>query len=317
MVIVRLGYACISLKLREKGIFSSRTLILSTLADKGVDEAKRLALLNIEDLIKIIEYNEKRGIRFFRITSNLLPHFTNPKSDSYTLDFARPLLAKAGKIARDYSHRITMHPAQFAQLGSPKQEVVDQTIIDLNMHADVMLAMGMSTKTNTVLIIHGGGVYGDKESALKRWESNFKKLPAFTQSLISLENDEWSYSVMDLLPLCERNSIPLCIDFFHHGIGHADVFDIFDKKLIERVMNTWKLRGIKPKIHWSNQKPNARKGTHGDCVSDIPKDILTICKKYSCDIMLEVKDKDECLMKMYKKHFYKIKQNSRVEWYMK
>jgi UV DNA damage endonuclease len=315
----RIGYPCISAVLREKDIFCSRTLTLKTLEEKGIEAAKALALKNIEDLITIIEYNERNALRMFRITSNLFPHLENKRAlEQYTIDFAREDLARAGKLARSYGHRLSMHPGQFCQLGSPRDEVVEQTVRDLNMHASIIYAMGYKPELGAVLIIHGGGSFGNKEETLKRWETNFKKLPKSTQELIALENDDYQYTTLDLLPLCERNKIPLCIDFFHHQCLGENQFDIFDKKLIKRVMNIWMSRGIKPKCHWSNQMPDMRKGAHGDCVKDIPKKILDVCKKYGCDIMLESKLKDICALKMYKKYFNKsVSKDGRVDWYLK
>jgi UV DNA damage endonuclease len=315
---VRLGYACLSVPMREKDIFCSRTLTLKSLEQKGIAEAKRLAKLNIADMIKIIEYNESVGLRFWRLTSNLFPHMENPRAAAkYNLDFAKKDLAAAGKLARQYGHRISMHPGQFAQLGSPRKEVVTQTFKDLTLHAKILEYMGLTPEMGSVLIIHGGGSFGDKQTTLARWEENFRNLPEHVRRYISLENDDYQYTVTDLLPMCERNGIPLCIDFFHHQCLGQDQFDIFDPALIRRVMNTWKLRGIKPKCHWSNQKPGARKGSHSDCVKDIPRAILKVCAENNCDIMLECKHKDLCTLEIYKKHFNRIVNNGRVEWYLK
>lgn len=314
---IRLGYACISIPMRNKNIYTGRTLTLKSLQERGIAAAKLLAEKNIDDLITIIEFNEKRGFRFFRITSNLFPHIDNPLAKGYNIDFARDKLATAGALARSYGHRLTMHPGQFAQLGSPRPEVVDQTIRDLTTHADILTAMGMTPSLGSVMIIHGGGTFGDKKATLARWVDNFKHLPKHAQEYISLENDEWQYSVLDLLPICEELSIPLCIDYFHHSVGHADQFNIYDSGLIARVMNTWKLRGIKPKCHWSNQAQNSRKGAHGDCVDDIPVEILKICAEYDCDIMIEAKKKDECSANIYEKYFNRSEVNNRVEWYIK
>lgn len=314
---VRLGYACISIPNREKNIFCSRTLTLKSLKEKGVEAAKSLALKNIEDLIKIIQYNEDNGIRFLRITSNLFPHLGNPRAVPYTMDFAKKNLQEAGNLARKYGHRITMHPGQFVQLGSPKQSVVDQSIIDLSNHAKVFEYMGLTPSMGSVMIIHGGGGYGDKPAALTRWETVYNSIPKNVREYIALENDEWTYSVMELLPLCEKNKIPLCVDYFHHKISSESHVNIFDPTLVQRIINTWKLRSIKPKIHWSNQSPGKRKGTHSDCISDIPLDILNICIQYGVDIMMEVKLKDNCVLSIYPVYFDKINNNGRIEWHVK
>jgi len=217
---VRIGYACISVPMRAKGVFASRTLRLDTLNKEGIEKARQLALQNIADLLKLIEYNESIGIRFFRITSNLFPHMENYRVSEellsgYNLDFAAAELRKVGELARQYGHRLTFHPGQFAQLGSPSEGVVEQTFRDLNLHARIFQIMGLRPEDGSVMIIHGGGTYGDKAAAMQRWKERFRQLPPTTQQYIALENDEYQYSPEDLLPLCEELNIPLCLDFFH------------------------------------------------------------------------------------------------------
>jgi UV DNA damage endonuclease len=334
---VRLGYACISQVQRELGIYTGRTLTLESIKKHGIERARELGRENVRDLLKILQYNETKGFRFFRITSNLFPHMDNPKLQqdagycpvhnlqhntnneiqTYTIDYARNELATAGKYAREHGHRCTMHPGQFAQLGSPNPEVVAQTGRDLAQHAAILDAMGMRPELGSVMIIHGGGTFGDKPATIARWIAEFKKLPHEVSKFISLENDEFSYSVLDLLPICEELNIPLCVDYFHHSVKHAAEFDIYEPKLMQRIQRTWSRRGIKPKCHWSNQRENARPGSHSDCVKDIPAELWAVCKQYDCDIMLEVKTKDVCMEKMYKKYYTRSVINGRVEWTLK
>lgn len=313
---VRLGYACISVTLREEDIYTSRTMRINTMKEKGVEAAREMALRNIDDLKKIILYNEENGIRFFRITSNLFPHMENPLiskelTEHYNLDFAREKLAEVGQIARELGHRLTFHPGQYAQLGSPKENVVEQTFRDLNLHANIALLMGLTPALGTVLIIHGGGVFGDKEGTMSRWKDNFRRLPSTTQQFIVIENDEFSYSPQDLLPLCEELDIPLCLDFFHYKCMFPEKYNelLEDTELLDRIARTWVKRGIKQKVHASSQRAGVRRGTHDDYIdmADIQMDkILQICKRYNSDIMCECGAKDLCMVKVREKFFEKV-----------
>ncbi len=321
---VRLGYACISLPMREKNIYTGRTLTLKTLAEKGQGEVRRLALANVADLLTIIEFNETRGIRFFRIGSHIIPHSDSEQARmlDFDIEFLREGLSAAGKRARELGHRLTFHVDHFAQFGSPREDVVVRTFRDVTTHARIFEMMGMRPELGSVMILHGGGVYDDKAATLVRWAAAFRRLPENVGRFVALENDEWHYSVMDLLPMCEDLGIPLCVDFFHHQVMYPDkkavgYFDVYDPALVRRIMATWKRRGIKPKCHWSNQAPDARKGAHGDCVQNIPAAILAICREYDVDVMVECKNKDLCVMKMYRKHFDRVVNNGRVEWYLK
>ena len=72
-----LGYACINMELsnapKAKRITTNRSMIKRTFKAKGLEYASELALANCKDLIKILEWNEAHGIRFFRLSSDLFP----------------------------------------------------------------------------------------------------------------------------------------------------------------------------------------------------------------------------------------------------
>ena len=59
---INLGYACICQTLREKGIFTNRTMRKKTFQDKGLEYVSDLALLNVKDLKTIVEWNNAKGI---------------------------------------------------------------------------------------------------------------------------------------------------------------------------------------------------------------------------------------------------------------
>lgn len=135
----RLGYACINMELREQNIYTSRTVILARIRD--VEHLRAISADNVADLARIIEWNEQRGIRFFRVTSSLFPHMDNPRLPSpqrYDISHVKPQLAAIGKRARGLGH-----PGQFVQLGAQRDDVLAQSILELTAHADVLSAMGM------------------------------------------------------------------------------------------------------------------------------------------------------------------------------
>lgn len=303
---IRIGYACINTQLRNFDIFTSRNLILSTVKSKGIDYVKQLALDNIDDLLKILIWNEAHGIRFFRISSCIFPHLGNPKlmdNSNYNLDFAKDKLKIVGKFAKHFNHRLTSHPGQFVQLGSPNHEVVKQSITDLTNHVRLFKMMNYTPNDGSVLIIHGGGTFGDKEKTLQRWKENYLKLHNDIRKYIVLENDEINYGVMDLLPFCEELQIPFCLDIFHNKISKNKVH--ITKKLMRRIFNTWFINGLIPKIHVSEQQQDLRFGAHSKTLNRVPKYVfkLPIMLQTPLDIMLEVKDKEVSVLKIYYKYF--------------
>lgn len=302
---IRIGYACINTQLREADIFTSRSLVLKTAEKKGLEYVKQLATDNVEDLMKILIYNEAHGIRFFRISSCIFPHLDNPKlmGSAYDLTFVKDKLKTIGTYAKKHNHRLTMHPGQFVQLGSPNEEIVKRSIIDLKNHVQLLKMMNYKPIDGSVLIVHGGGTFGDKKATLERWKQNFLFMPSDIREYICLENDENGYSIMDLLPVCEELNIPFCLDVFHNSVSKEPVPITND--LLLRIFDTWKKRNTIPKIHYSEQQPGLRRGAHSKTINELPYFLLKIPETFntSIDIMLEVKDKEVSVFKIYYKYF--------------
>ena len=64
-------------------------------------------------------------------------------------------------FARANGLRTTLHPDQFVIMNSPKPEVVEQSIAELEYQAEVAEWVGAD-----VINIHAGGAYGDEKAGL-------------------------------------------------------------------------------------------------------------------------------------------------------
>ena len=309
---VQLGLCCmnVTLKKQKVPVYAARRIIVRTIDKMGIEELKRRILQNLKDLLVMLKWNEKNGIRVFRLSSEMFQHKTNPRVPDYDYDFAVPLLKQIGAYAREKKHRLTFHPGQFNNLGSPNPKVVKQTFKDLEYHADVLDLMGMGK--DSVMVIHGGGVYGDKKGAIKRWISNYHKLPDKVKKRLVLENCEKSYSVLDCLKISWKcwdagdYGPPVVFDTHHHAcyiklhpnekIREAEFY-------IEEILDTWKDRGIKPKFHVSEQG-SGKIGHHSDYIEILPEYLLEIPNKFDThtDIMIEAKAKELSIQKLYEKY---------------
>jgi len=293
----QLGYACLNMELRKKNIFTSRTLRLVTLKSKGMDYVKELAIKNIKDLLIILKWNKKNNIYFMRISSEIFP-FANHLEHNYSLDFADTFLKEVGNYANENGMRLTTHPGQYNVLSSPHEKVIQNTINDLNMHCDILDRMNQGK--DSVIIIHGGGVYNDKKASLKRLKENILSLPENTRNRLVLENCEMSYCLEDLLPISEELGVPIVIDFHHDSIYPSSQPIEF---YFDRVFKVWFDRGIKPKVHVSNSVPGiletyskTMRRKHSDYIQFLHKPLYLI--KFPIDIMLECKMKEQALLKI-------------------
>jgi len=141
---------------------------IDSVKKNGMDWLKDLGRKNVEDLISVIQWNEdnvshciylrtvltrSQNIRLFRISSELFP-FASHGTYGYSLDYCADLLEKAGSLALKYGHRLTTHPGQFTQLGSPKPQVVEASIRELAYHCELLDLMGLGP--DSIVIIHVG-----------------------------------------------------------------------------------------------------------------------------------------------------------------
>lgn len=285
---IYLGLCCINTQLRKKDIFCSRSMIRRTFT---VEKAKELALKNIKDIEKLAEWNFKNNINCLRLSSDMFPHFTDKETEPYTMDFAIDALKSAGKAVKIYDQRITMHPGQYNQIGAIDEDVFNQTCKELKMHADILDYMGIGD--DGVLCIHGGGIYKDKETTIKRWVKQFYLLPKNVQKRIAIENCERCYSISDCLKISKSCNIPLIFDSHHY-----ECFKIINPSckddisiLMPNIIKTWTDRDITPVFHISEQRENARIGAHSDYIEEIPKYMLEIPKLYETELDIEVEAK--------------------------
>ena len=137
---VQLGLCCMNITLKKKPVpvYAARRMIVRMIDKLGIEELKRRTLLNLEDLYTMLQWNEENGIRVFRLSSEMFQHKNNKRVPNYTYDFAIHLLQKIGSYAREKGRRLTFHPGQFNNLGSPRECVIQQTRLDLEYHADVL-----------------------------------------------------------------------------------------------------------------------------------------------------------------------------------
>ncbi|KAG8925397.1 hypothetical protein FRC01_010253 [Tulasnella sp. 417] len=266
----------------------------TTFKEKGMEFVYELGLQNIRDLVKLIEWNEKNKIHFMRMSSEIFP-FASHAVYGYDLSFADKELKEAGELAKKYKHRLTMHPGQFTQLGSPKEEVVTASVRELEYQCEIMDRMGLDQ--DSVMIIHMGGVYGDKVSSLARFKENYTtKLSDSIKARLVLENDELCYNLDDIMPVCDELNIPIVVDYHHDWIYPSERPVA---ELIPIINKTWKRKGIRVKQHLSEPRPGAvtvmEKRAHADRCKSLPEGLPD-----DVDLMIEAKDKEQAVLELYR-----------------
>ena len=288
---------------KSKRITTNRSMIKKTFQSKGLPYASEIALQNVKDLIKILEWNQKNDIKFYRMSSDIFPWMSEYKfSDLPDYDDIAYHLDVAGEYAYNTQQRLTFHPGPFNVLGSPNENVVDKAIKELNSHSEIFDLMGfINPSPYNKINIHVGGTYGgDFEGTAKRWCEAFRRLDSNCQKRLTLENDDKA-SMWSVKEIYERIykvvGVPIVFDYHHHRFCTGGQTE---EEALKLAASTWP-KGIKPVVHVSESRAieyddaSIRPQAHSDFV-------LNPVENYGQehDIMLECKKKELGLFKYRK-----------------
>lgn len=284
-----IGYACIAIAV-QGGDLKSCTL-------KNASEERLLSLIghNLSALENVIDYNVRNGMKLFRISSDLIP-FGSSVAAKIPWDkiFSRQILSIGRKIA-DAGMRVSMHPGQYTVLNSTNSSVVERAIQDLNYHGKVLDALGLNSEHK--LVLHLGGVYGNKSQAKRRFLSHYNHLNTAVRNRLVLENDDTMFHIGDVLETSSAAGIPVVYDNLHNAVNTAD-HATGDSDWIKLCADTWKRGDGVQKVHYSQQNPAKKSGAHSETIElDTFMDFYNQLSGMNVDIMLEVKDKNLSALK--------------------
>ena len=295
---MNLGYACINMTLSERKpkITTNRSMIKRTFKEKGLVYAGELGLQNARDLFHILKWNSENGIKLFRLSSEFFPWASEYQfEDLPQFKRIKTLLEGCGNYAKQNGIRITSHPGPFNVLVSPRENVVQNTITDLEIHGKVFDLMGLTQTPYNKINIHCNGVYGDKKSAMDRFCENFKRLSPSVQSRLTVENDDKAsmYSVKDLMYIHNKIGIPIVFDYHHHKFCTGG---LTEEEALKLAVSTWP-DDITPIVHYSESKAlheendKLKPQAHSDYINDLPN-------LYGMDVsvMVEAKAKELAIL---------------------
>lgn len=289
---IRLGYACISVKNKNNPNKKTTVAQINKLEPAArLKKLRQVMQTNFFNLMDLLAYNVEHQIFLYRLPSEFVPLATHPVTadwnwaEEFAWDFR-----KAGEYIRKHKIRVTAHSGHFSILNTDKPSVLQSTIDDFRYHARVFDLLGLDD--NSVLVTHVGGVYEDRSAALDRFAANFEQLPTEIKRRLVVENDDVSFTMVEVLELCERIGVPMVLDIHHHKcLSNGEDW----VEYLPRIIATWGNRT--PKIHVSSPKSEDDFRAHADNID--PEEFLsymTALSDYDLDVMLECKNKDDALL---------------------
>ncbi len=295
---IRPGYACINKTMKE----NFRNFRLATVEKKYDEKIIEVITNNISVLHKTIKYNVENNIYVYRVSSDIVPFCTHP----YIVELYKSILEDKNVINdieginllnKKYNLRLSIHPGQFNVLASPRKDVVQRSIEEINKETELIKSLGGND-----VVLHIGGSYGDKESAIKRFKENIKYIDT---SCLILENDDKVYSAEEIFELCKGEKLNWVFDYHHHKCKPSDNYSI------ENILKTYPPR----KYHISTGADGSTDRAHAPYVSKKDfknlQDLLVKCNISEADIMFEAKNKNEAIteiLKPLKNGYWKLKE---------
>ena len=256
---IRLGLCCQFVEAPIHFRSTTAACLMRLPREEALRKISRICLANSISLQASLEFCNQNQIGCFRVLSPILPCKTHPKcgysmDDLPDCDQIQNGFEKAGQIAGKHHLRTTFHPDQFIVLNSPRPDVMHASVRELEYQAEVAEWIGAD-----VIILHAGGIYGDKTKALDNLRAGIDLLSDKARSKLALENDDRSYAPEDLLPVCQREGIPLVYDVHHHrclpdtlSVSEATLaaIDTWNREPLFHISSPlWGWRGPQPSRH--------------------------------------------------------------------
>jgi len=277
-MIRNIGFACMSKKCNTK----HQTFRLASFSEYRLKQA---ITHNLKETERTIQHCISEGIKLFRLSSDLIPFATHDiMKDIDYMSWIQSDLKRIGGIVKNNNMLLSMHPSQMCCINSNKEDVVNNSIKDLMYHYDILNSMGLDSFN---IIIHVGGVYGNKPEAMKRFINVFNSLPVDLRNHILLENDDKSYNISDVMAIHKETGVRVVFDYHHHVCNNDGI-----ELDLEAIFATCGIGNV-PKIHLSSPKSIKEFRSHSDMIDY--KYCREFFDKYNgleFDVMIEAKDKD-------------------------
>ncbi|URZ07511.1 UV DNA damage repair endonuclease UvsE [Clostridium felsineum] len=302
-----IGYACITLGVKNTKLSSC------TLKNASEENLRKIIDINLDALTNIIDYNIKNDIRLFRISSDIIPFGSHKINTLNWKEEFKDKLLSIGEKIKVSNMRVSMHPGQYTVLNSMNDQVVKNAVMDLEYHTSFLDALKVDS--NNKIILHIGGVYGDKKKASETFIRNYSKLADNIKKRLIIENDDRSYTIEDVLNISKEASIPVVFDNLHNKLNPS-FENLSENQWINLAKKTWKKEDGNQKIHYSQHKEGGTFGAHSDTIFFHEfLEFYNNLEDKNIDIMLEVKDKNLSAVKCINltKNTLEIK-NLEQEW---
>jgi UV DNA damage endonuclease len=289
------GYACISeISPNIKTGSTSTMKYINGLAPQHRGNYIRKKIeANLANLPLLFKRNISNGIFAYRIPDSLMPF---ADLGYYSIHEYADSLYKCGALANELDIHLSFHPGQYFVLNSATPHVVENSIRNFNIYAEILEMMCL--KNHPTLLTHVGALktYPNRLAAVDAFCKNFEYLSPAAQKYFAVENDQSCHSIDSCAQIHINTGIPVVCDTAHYA--YNPVVDTTVQHAINIASTTWGNRI--PKVHLSSEREPTGRHAHAEYIHSTDAHILLDALTTKSIIMVESKKKDLSVLRILK-----------------
>jgi len=287
---VKIGYASINTTIDRR--VGKSFVIFSRKKERVLEDAKA----NLDELMRILEYNVGHNLLFFRIRPDLIPMASDPKlALNWQNDFGEDL-KRIGSYINEHKIRINIHPDLFTMLNHPDPVQLSGAIRDLYYNAELLDLLGLDSSAK--IQVHAGERFKhDKQWSIDSFIERFNVLDDRIKQRLVIENENVLCTFRDCMDIHIRTGLPIVPDVLHHEIAQngEEVH-----RVLELAQDTWGECDGPMMVDYSSQDPGRMTGKHAISLDPAHfKKFIHVTTDMDFDLMVEHKDRENSAVRVY------------------
>ncbi len=197
--------------------------------EKKVAKLRKVAKSNILNTFRVLENNEKLGIKVYGISPRLFPLANYPDVEYFRyIDTLKDELNMLGEYIKQNDFRVNVHVEGTIMLNALSEKLCKDAIENIKYQNVMLNSLGLDEKAK--IIVNLGGAYINKNDSIERFKITFSELEEPLKKRIVLNNSDNSIDVETTLKVCEEFSIPYYLNGNVKGIS---------KSLMDKCARSW------------------------------------------------------------------------------
>ena len=157
---------------------------------KNFDDLKSLAILNANNIYKILKWNETKDIKVLQLPNDMIPFFNDNnlfnidacEAYDYTkLNFKKKELEKIKKFVIEHEHRLIFELPNGTNLCNSEKNILNQSVNNIESYSKLLKLI--CPKNGNIIINY----YNENENL---WKNNYENISEENKKFIVLKNDK-------------------------------------------------------------------------------------------------------------------------------